>query len=134
MPTNLRKPGAILSASPEIFSPCSVANLHDAPDDEPKMKSLLRAAALAGCLRAALVLPLAAVALAGPAQAQPEHAHAPPRRGDYLPNEVLRAGPKVDYAAARLRRPPAGYGWFALAGVYALASVSTGLIVEVVAP
>jgi Ni/Co efflux regulator RcnB len=64
-------------------------------------------------------------------------AEAPPhvlRRGDYLPPEVLRAGPNIDHAAAHLRRPPAGYGWFSLNGAFVLASLSTGLVVEVVRP
>jgi hypothetical protein len=67
------------------------------------------------------------------AQAQPQ-SHALPRRGDYLPPDLIRAGPNVDAAAQRLRRPPSGYGWFSLAGVFVLASLSSGLIVEVAAP
>jgi Ni/Co efflux regulator RcnB len=47
---------------------------------------------------------------------------------------VLRAGPNIDHAAAHLRRPPAGYGWFSLNGAFVLASLSTGLVVEVVRP
>ena len=54
------------------------------------------------------------------------------RRGDVLPPEVLRSGPTVDYAAQRLRRPPDGYGWFTLNGAFLLASLSTGLVLEVV--
>ena len=32
----------------------------------------------------------------------------------------------------RLRRPPDGYGWFTLNGAFLLASLSTGLVLEVV--
>jgi len=76
-------------------------------------------------------LGLFGAALATPALAQPQ-AHPLPRRGDYLPQEVLQAGPKADYAAAHLRKPPAGYGWYQLGRSYVMASVATGLIVEVV--
>jgi Ni/Co efflux regulator RcnB len=58
--------------------------------------------------------------------------HPLPRRGDYLPQEVLQGGPKVDYAAAHLRKPPVGYGWYQIGRAYVMASVATGLIVEVV--
>jgi len=82
----------------------------------------------------ALTLSSAATGLVAPsaalAQARP---HAQPERGDYLPQDLLRAGPNVDPAAARLRRPPEGYGWFQLRKTYVLASLQTGLIVEVVA-
>ena len=75
-----------------------------------------------------------ALAIAGPlaGAAQAQEPHALPRRGDYLPQDVLQGGPKVDYAAARLRKPPAGYGWYQLGRAYVMASVATGLIVEVV--
>ena len=79
----------------------------------------------------AIVLSPAPLLLAGaPAAAQARHAL--PQRGDYLPADVLKSGPNVDYSAARLRRPPEGYGWFQLGSAYVLASLSTGLIVEVV--
>ena len=55
-----------------------------------------------------------------------------PRRGDYLPQEVLQQGPKADYAAAHLRKPPAGYGWYHIVRSYVMASEANGLIVEVV--
>lgn len=77
----------------------------------------------------ALLGAAAPVLVSGPSRAQETHA---PRRGDYLPQEILQAGPKVDYAAARLRKPPAGYGWYQIGRAYVMASVSTGLIVEVV--
>jgi len=54
------------------------------------------------------------------------------QRGDRVPPSVLRAGPNVDYGAQRLRRPPEGYGWFALDGAFLLTSLSTGLVLEVV--
>jgi hypothetical protein len=95
---------------------------------ELKLKPVLKAA-----LALALTMaPLAMTAAPPPAAAQARRTM--PQRGDYLPAEMLRAGPNVDAAAAHLRRPPAGYGWFSLAGVFVLASVQTGLIVEVVAP
>jgi hypothetical protein len=77
--------------------------------------------------------PAVLLALPGVAQAQPK-GHALPRRGDYLPPDLVKSGPNVDAAAQRLRRPPSGYGWFSLAGVFVLASLSSGLIVEVAAP
>ena len=67
---------------------------------------------------------------AAPALAQENHPL--PRRGDYLPQGVLQGGPIADYAAKRLRKPPAGYGWYQLGRAYVMASVATGLIVEVV--
>jgi hypothetical protein len=78
----------------------------------------------------AIVLAPAPLLAAAPAAAQARHAL--PQRGDYLPQDLLRAGPNVDYNAARLRRPPSGYGWFQLGSAFVLASLSTGLIVEVV--
>jgi Ni/Co efflux regulator RcnB len=72
---------------------------------------------------------LALIAAAEPAFAQAQRHW---RRGDVLPAAVLRAGPDVDYAAQRLRRAPQGYGWFALDGAFLLASLSTGLVLEVV--
>jgi hypothetical protein len=69
---------------------------------------------------------------AAPAAVLAQEIHPLPRRGDYLPQEVLQAGPKADYAQARLRKPPAGYGWYQIGRAYVLASVATGLIVEVV--
>ena len=64
-----------------------------------------------------------------PAHAQARHHWA---RGEVLPEAVLRGGPNVSYAAQRLRRPPDGCGWFALDGDFLLASLSSGLILEVV--
>jgi hypothetical protein len=80
------------------------------------------------------VLGAATVAMAPVPAAAQARGHALPQRGDYLPPDLLKSGPNVDAAAAHLRRPPSGYGWFSLTGVFVLASVSTGLIVEVVAP
>ena len=81
----------------------------------------------------ALVLAAAPI-LAPTAAFQPAHAQARRhwQRGDVLPSAVLRSGPNVDYAAQRLRRPPQGYGWFTLGGAFLLASLSTGLVLEVV--
>lgn len=97
----------------------------------------MRTLTLKPALKAALALalsmaPLAMTAATAPAFAQARRSM--PERGDYLPADMLKAGPNVDAAAAHLRRPPAGYGWFSLAGVFVMASVQTGLIVEVVAP
>ena len=81
--------------------------------------------------RASLSLIAAALVLA-PALALAQ-THALPRRGDYVPQEVLQRGPKADYAAAHLRKPPVGFGWYQIGSAYVMASVATGLIVEVVA-
>jgi len=54
------------------------------------------------------------------------------KRGDTLPPEVLKGGPNVNDAAQHLRRPPSGYGWFALDGAFLLASLSSGLVLEVI--
>jgi hypothetical protein len=94
------------------------------------MKSLLRTALMLALAGAPALTP---VLLAGPAAAQ-SRPRALPQRGDYLPQDLLHAGPNVDAAAAHLRRPPAGYGWFSLGGVFVMASLASGLIVEVVAP
>jgi Ni/Co efflux regulator RcnB len=67
---------------------------------------------------------------AAPALAQ--ESHPLPRRGDYLPQAVMQAGPIGDYASKHLRKPPAGYGWYQVGRAYVMASVATGLIVEVV--
>lgn len=93
------------------------------------MKSVPGAAALALAQFLALT-PIASLVLpASPAQAQARHQW---RRGEMLPAQVLHAGPNVDYSAQRLRRPPTGYGWFAVDGQVVLASLSSGLILEVV--
>lgn len=80
--------------------------------------------------RASLSLILAAV-IGAPAVALAEE-HPLPRRGDYLPQQVLQAGPVANYAALHLRKPPAGYGWYQAGRAYVMAAVATGLIVEVV--
>jgi hypothetical protein len=72
-----------------------------------------------------------AVLAAAPAIALAQE-HPLPRRGDYLPQEVLQAGPVANYGALHLRKPPAGYGWYQIGRAYVMASVATGLIVEVV--
>ncbi len=94
------------------------------------MKPLAAAMLLLSLMTGAVTGVLAAPGVAA-AQAK---AHAGPKRGDYLPPDLLAAGPNVDEKAAHLRRPPSGYGWFSLGGIYVLASVMTGLIVEVVSP
>ncbi len=68
-----------------------------------------------------------------PAPARMAPGPAQPRRGDVLP-QATRAGPQIDPKAAHLRRPPPGYGWFSRNGAFVLASLSTGLVVEVVGP
>lgn len=94
------------------------------------MKPLLRAT-LALSLSVSSMAAATVLVSAEPAAAQTRRG---PQRGDYLPADVIRAGPNVDAAAQHLRRPPAGYGWFSLGGVFVMASLSTGLIVEVVGP
>ncbi|HUO21274.1 MAG TPA: RcnB family protein [Caulobacteraceae bacterium] len=92
--------------------------------------SMLAALALAsGGAPLCVGLGLSAV-LCAPASAAAQARHHW-QRGDVLPAEVLRAGPNVNYAAQRLRRPPDGYGWFSLDGAYLLASLSSGLVVDV---
>jgi hypothetical protein len=93
---------------------------------EPTMKPMLSIAAVL-----ALVVAPATTALMTPASAMAQ-ARRHWRSGDMLPPAVLSAGPNVDYAAQHLRRPPQGYGWFALDGAFLLASLSSGLVVEVV--
>ncbi len=86
--------------------------------------------AMRGAALALAILTLSAP-FAGAAQAQPRE-QAAPHRGDHLPKDMLTAGPNVDPATARLRRPPAGYGWFQMGKAYVMASLANGLIVEVV--
>jgi hypothetical protein len=98
------------------------------------MKRLPRAVlALSLTVSSMAAAPAVLLALPSAAQAQPK-GHALPRRGDYLPPDLVKSGPNVDAAAQHLRRPPSGYGWFSLAGVFVLASLSSGQIVEVAAP
>lgn len=87
------------------------------------VSSILAAVALA-------IAPMAVLAWPGePAVAQARHHW---MRGETLPAPVVQAGPNVAYAAQRLRRPPDGYGWFSVDGEFLLASLSSGLILEVV--
>ncbi len=95
------------------------------------MKPLLRAA-VALSLSVSSMAAVTVLISACPAAAQAQRGQ--PQRGDYLPGDVIRGGPNVDAAAQHLRRPPSGYGWFSLGGVFVMASLSTGLIVEVVSP
>ena len=94
---------------------------------EPIMKPVLSAAAVL-TLAVAPALTLA-LAVSAPAAAQARRHW---RSGDTLPPAVLSAGPIADYGAKHLRRPPEGFGWFALDGAFLLASLSNGLISEVV--
>jgi Ni/Co efflux regulator RcnB len=80
--------------------------------------------------RASLSLILAAL-IGAPGLALAQE-HPLPRRGDYLPQEVLQGGPIANYGALHLRKPPAGYGWYQVGRAYVMAAVATGLIVEVV--
>ncbi len=102
----------------------------------PLRAAPLRALTVRALMALALALAGAAAApmMAASAAKAQARAHALPQRGDYLPRDILSAGPNVDPARAHLRRPPAGYGWFSLSGVFVMASLSTGLIVEVVTP
>ena len=83
-------------------------------------------------IAAALILTFgpAATLTAAPVAAYAQARHW--KRGDILPAAVLRAGPNVNDAAQHLRRPPSGYGWFALDGQFLLASLANGLVLEVV--
>ncbi len=81
---------------------------------------------------AAIAIALTAAPLLAPQPAAAQARRGLPQRGDYLPPDVLRSGPNVDFSAAHLRRPPEGYGWFQMGKAFVLASLSTGLIVEVV--
>jgi Ni/Co efflux regulator RcnB len=86
---------------------------------------------MAASRRTLLIWSLAGLAAAAsPTLAQ--QIHPLPRRGDYLPQQVQQMGPIADYAAKHLRKPPAGYGWYQIGRAYVMASVATGLIVEVV--
>ncbi len=80
--------------------------------------------------RTSLIWVAAALALmVAPGLAQ---AQTIPRRGDYVPPEILARGPVADYAAAHLRKPPVGYGWYQIGRAYAMAAIATGLITDVV--
>jgi Ni/Co efflux regulator RcnB len=61
-----------------------------------------------------------------------QDAHAIPRRGERVPQVILNGGPIANYAALHLRKPPVGYGWYQIGHAYAMASISTGLITDVV--
>ena len=52
------------------------------------------------------------------------------RRGGYLPPEA--GGPVADYGRFRLRQPPRGYAWVRTANGYAMVSVATGQVFDVV--
>jgi len=73
----------------------------------------------------------AALALA-PGLALAQIAHAIPRRGEQVPQAILNNGPIANYAALHLRKPPVGFGWYQIGHAYAMASISTGLITDVV--
>ena len=74
----------------------------------------------------------AAGLLLAPGVALAQDAHAIPRRGDKVPQAILDAGPLANYAAFHLRTPPVGFGWYLIGRAYAMASISTGLITDVV--
>ena len=73
----------------------------------------------------------AALALA-PGLVLAQDAHPIPRRGEHVPQDILNAGPLPNYAGAHLRKPPVGYGWYQIGHAYVMASISTGLITDVV--
>jgi Ni/Co efflux regulator RcnB len=60
------------------------------------------------------------------AQATPEL-----KRGDVLP-EAYRSQVVTDYQRWRLRRPPEGYAWYRVGAQFVLASMTTGVIFDVV--
>jgi Ni/Co efflux regulator RcnB len=86
---------------------------------------------MAASRRTLLTWSLIGLALAA-APALAQETHPLPRRGDTLPPEVMQAGPIADYASKHLRKPPSGYGWYQIGRAFVMASVATGLIVEVV--
>ena len=90
---------------------------------------MIRSPSVLAAVALALAPCLGAFMAAQPSAAQTRHHW---KRGDVLPAGVLHAGPDLNYAAQRLRRPPDGYGWFSVDGEYLLASLSSGLILETV--
>ena len=52
------------------------------------------------------------------------------RRGGYLAPEA--GGPVADYGRFRLRQPPRGYAWVRTANGYAMVSLATGQVFDVV--
>jgi Ni/Co efflux regulator RcnB len=52
------------------------------------------------------------------------------RRGGYLAPEA--GGPVADYGRYRLRQPPRGYAWVRTADGYAMVSIATGQVFDVV--
>jgi len=73
----------------------------------------------------------AALALA-PGLALAQTASPIPRRGEQVPQAILNGGPISNYAALHLRKPPVGFGWYQIGHAYVMASISTGLITDVV--
>jgi Ni/Co efflux regulator RcnB len=55
----------------------------------------------------------------------------PARRGGYMPPDY-RGGVVQDYGRYRLRPPPRGYSWVRVGGGYALVSIMTGQVFDVV--
>jgi len=53
------------------------------------------------------------------------------RRGGYLPPEAV-GGEMPDYGRYRLRQPPRGYAWVRTANGYAMVSMATGQVFDVV--
>lgn len=74
----------------------------------------------------------AALVVLAPGRAAAQDAHPIPRRGEQVPQAILNAGPIANYAAAHLRKPPVGYGWYRIGQAYVMASIATGLITDVV--
>jgi Ni/Co efflux regulator RcnB len=53
------------------------------------------------------------------------------RRGEVLP-DAYRGQVVTDYERWRLRRPPTGYAWYRVGNQFVLASMSTGVIFDIV--
>jgi hypothetical protein len=86
---------------------------------------------LPGLAAAAALWPAAAMAILtiapSPALAQAGGL----KRGDVLP-DAYRGQVVSDYERWHLRRPPTGYAWYRVGGQFVMASMSTGVIFDIV--
>jgi Ni/Co efflux regulator RcnB len=72
-----------------------------------------------------------APALAAPSDVQIAQAAPSLRQGEKLP-DAYRNQIVYDYDRYHLRRPPSGYAWYRVGDLFVLASMSTGVIFDVV--
>jgi hypothetical protein len=89
-----------------------------------------------GLWRRVLTAALAAASIGAPAASAtliPQLAQAGPslRRGDMLP-EAYRDQVVADYERWHLRRPPSGYAWYRVGNQFVMASMTTGIIFDIV--